>query len=64
MTVSTFTASGQLCIRIFRPGTLSRIGIQKSGAAEALSRAKLEIARRGLASTVSKRLLRTDRCAT
>lgn len=35
-------------------GTFSRSGLQKSSAAEALSRAKLEIARRGLAATVSK----------
>ncbi len=35
-------------------GTFSRSGLQKSSAAEALSRAKLEIARRGLAATVTK----------
>jgi outer membrane protein TolC len=36
------------------PGTLTRSGLQRSSAAEALSRAKLEIARRGLATTVTK----------
>jgi outer membrane protein TolC len=35
-------------------GTLTRSGLQRSSAAEALSRAKLEIARRGLAATVTR----------
>jgi outer membrane protein TolC len=36
------------------PGTLNGIGIQRAGAAEALARAKLQIAQRGLAATVTK----------
>jgi outer membrane protein TolC len=36
------------------PGTLSGIGIQRASAAQALARAKLEVARRGLAATVTK----------
>ncbi|HTS50618.1 MAG TPA: TolC family protein [Bryobacteraceae bacterium] len=36
------------------PGTLKRTGLQRASAAEALARAKVEIARRGLAPTVIK----------
>jgi outer membrane protein TolC len=36
------------------PGSLNGIGVQRAGAAEALARAKLEIAQRGLAATVTK----------
>ena len=36
------------------PGTLSRVGAHRAGVAEALARAKVEIARRGLAATVTK----------
>lgn len=36
------------------PGVLSRTAVQRAGAAEAVARAKVEIARRGLAATVSK----------
>lgn len=36
------------------PGTLSGIGIERASAAQALARAKLEVARRGLAATVTK----------
>jgi len=36
------------------PGTLSGSAIHRAGAAQALSRAKLEVARRGLAATVTK----------
>jgi len=36
------------------PGAMSRIGVRRADAAEAIARAKLEIARRGLAATVTK----------
>jgi outer membrane protein TolC len=36
------------------PGAFKRTGVQRADAAEALARAKLEIARRGLAATVTK----------
>ncbi len=36
------------------PGTLSGVGIQRASAAQALARAKLQVARRGLAATVTK----------
>jgi outer membrane protein TolC len=36
------------------PGVLKRTGLQRADASEALARAKLEIARRGLAATVTK----------
>lgn len=36
------------------PGTLKRVAVQRASAAEALARAKMEIARRGLAATVTK----------
>src|SRR3954454_8605115 len=36
------------------PGTLNGIGVRRAGAAEALARAKLQIAQRGLAATVTK----------
>ena len=36
------------------PGTFTRIGVARAAAAEAIARAKVEIARRGLAATVTK----------
>ncbi len=36
------------------PGTFLRTNVQRAGAAEALARAKVEVARRGLAATVTK----------
>src|SRR5579863_9034315 len=36
------------------PGTLSRVAVQRAAAAEALARAKVEIARRGLNATVTR----------
>ncbi len=36
------------------PGTLRRVAVQRTEAGEALARAKMEIARRGLAATVTK----------
>jgi outer membrane protein TolC len=36
------------------PGTLSRVGVHRAAIAEALARAKVQIARRGLAATVTK----------
>ncbi len=36
------------------PGTLKRVAVQRASAAEALARAKIEIARRGLSATVTK----------
>jgi len=36
------------------PGTLTRIGVQRAAVAESLARAKMDIARRGLAGTVTK----------
>ncbi|MGA7413638.1 MAG: TolC family protein [Bryobacteraceae bacterium] len=36
------------------PGVLSRVAVQRATAAEAIARAKVEIARRGLAATVAK----------
>jgi outer membrane protein len=36
------------------PATLTRIGVQRASVAEALARAKLDVARRGLAATVTK----------
>jgi outer membrane protein TolC len=36
------------------PATLSGVGVQRASAAQALARAKLEVARRGLAATVTK----------
>ncbi len=36
------------------PGTLTRIGVQRAAVAEALARAKMDIARRGLAGAVTK----------
>lgn len=38
----------------FSPGTFTRVGVQRASAAEALARAKVEVARRGLAPTVTK----------
>jgi outer membrane protein TolC len=36
------------------PGTFTRVGVERAAAVEALARAKMEIARRGLAATVTK----------
>jgi outer membrane protein TolC len=36
------------------PGTVTRVGVERAAAVEALARAKMEIARRGLAATVTK----------
>ncbi len=36
------------------PGTFTRVGVERAAASEALARAKVEIARRGLAATVTK----------
>jgi outer membrane protein TolC len=36
------------------PGVLSRVAVERAGAAEAIARAKVEIARRGLRATVTK----------
>jgi outer membrane protein TolC/multidrug resistance efflux pump len=38
----------------FSPGVLSRVAVQRASISEAIARAKVEIARRGLAATVTK----------